>query len=380
MQVFKAFIKISKQSLSIIIVYTIIFIVLLEMLSNINPTATVSEFTESSIDIAVIDNDNSVLSNSLLKYIDSKHNLIETQTDIDSIRDSMYRRSIDYVLIIPEHFYENLTENNDVSLEAYKLPDSISAEFVELQLNNFISVYTTYIDIFNDADLAYEKASNALAVDAEVSVYNKISGDEFSIPHYFYLMLPYIMISVIIMSITPILVTMNKEDIRVRTLLSSLSSIKRNIYIALSSFILGFIIFLAFSIFSIIRFPSDMFSTVGFLRMLNSLIYMIVCLGFSFSIGTFIKNKNLVSMFANIIGLGGSFLTGIFVDRSLLGPGVLAIGKFFPCYWYVNVENELLNFKNHNSQTILYGYGMQILFAVVLFALGIVLSKSKKSE
>lgn len=380
MQVFKAFIKISRQSIGIILTYTIIFIVFLEMMSRFNSTATASEFTESSINIAVIDNDNSSLSNNLLKYIDSKHNIIDIDTDIDDIRDSMYRRSVDYVLIIPENFYENIIAGNNISLESYKLPDSVAAEFVELQLNNFISVYTAYIDMLDNSDLAYEKTANVLKAEAEVSVADSTSSDEISIPHYFYLFLTYILLSVIVMCITPILITMNTEEIKIRTLCSSLSSVKRNIFIAISTFSLGLIIFLLFTVFSLIRFSSDMFSTVGMLRILNCFIYMIVCLGISFSAGVFLKNRNTVSMLANVIGLGSSFLTGVFVDRSLLAPSVLAVGKFLPCYWYINVENELLRFGNHNTQTIIYGYGMQILFAIVLFALGIVFSKSRKSE
>ena len=380
MQVFKAFIKISRQSIGIILTYTIIFIVFLEMMSRFNSTATASEFTESSINIAVIDNDNSSLSNNLLKYIDSKHNIIDIDTDIDDIRDAMYRRSVDYVLIIPENFYENIIAGNNISLESYKLPDSIAAEFVELQLNNFISVYTAYIDMLDNSDLAYEKTANVLKAEAEVSVAGSTSNDEISIPHYFYMFLTYILLSVIVMCITPILITMNTEEIKIRTLCSSLSSVKRNIFIAISTFSLGLIIFLLFTVFSLIRFSSDMFSMVGMLRILNCFIYMIVCLGISFSAGVFLKNRNTVSMLANVIGLGSSFLTGVFVDRSLLAPSVLAVGKFLPCYWYINVENELLRFGNHNTRTIIYGYGMQILFAIVLFALGIVFSKSKKSE
>ena len=356
MQVFKAFIKISRQSIGIILTYTIIFIVFLEMMSRFNSTATASEFTESSINIAVIDNDNSSLSNNLLKYIDSKHNIIDIDTDIDDIRDSMYRRSVDYVLIIPENFYENIIAGNNISLESYKLPDSVAAEFVELQLNNFISVYTAYIDMLDNSDLAYEKTANVLKAEAEVSVADSTSSDEISIPHYFYLFLTYILLSVIVMCITPILITMNTEEIKIRTLCSSLSSVKRNIFIAISTFSLGLIIFLLFTVFSLIRFSSDMFSTVGMLRILNCFIYMIVCLGISFSAGVFLKNRNTVSMLANVIGLGSSFLTGVFVDRSLLAPSVLAVGKFLPCYWYINVENELLRFGNHNTRTIRIWY------------------------
>ena len=85
-------------------------------------------------------------------------------------------------------------------------------------------------------------------------------------------------------------------------------------------------------------------------------------------------------MASTIVGLGSSFLTGVFVDRFLLAPSVLAVGKLLPTYWYVDVELALTDGITGNKNTILAGYGIQILFAVLLFAVGIVCSKSTKKE
>lgn len=381
MQIFKAFFKISKHSLGIMIMYTVIFLVLLEMMAaNRNPSS-VSEFTESSINLAIFDNDMSSLSKDLTDYLSLKHNIVEFDFSLDTIRDKMYNRTVDYVLIIPENFYEKTLNNEDISLTSYKLPESVSAQFIELQINSFVSLYSTYLKTCDDASCAYIKTITTLEQEADVSVYNNDSNTS-SLPlvHYFYLFIPYVFISVLTMCVTPILISMNKEEIKIRTLCSKLPATKRNIYIALSTFGIGFAVFLFFGIFSIFRFTDEMFTFVGLLRILNCFIFMIVCLSICFLFGTIMKNKNFISMAANIIGLGSSFLTGVFVDRFLLSPSVLAIGRLFPTYWYVDVELALTDGISGNTNTILVGYGIQILFAILLFAIGIVFSKSTKKE
>lgn len=381
MQIFKTFFKLSKHSIGIMITYTVIFLILLEIMASNRGPSSVSEFTESSINVAIFDNDQSLLSTGLTNYITSKHNIVKFDYSLDTIRDKMYSRAVDYVLIIPENFYEKTLNNEDISLNSYKLPESVSTQFVELQINNFISAYSTFLKTEKDASTAYAKTLEALEQEATVSIYNNTSGST-SLPliHYFYLFLPYILISVLTMCITPILIAMNKEEIKIRTLCSKMPALKRNIYITLSSFSIGFIIFLFFGVFSIIRFPKEMFTMVGLLRLLNCFIYMVVCLSICFIFGIVLKSKNLISMASTIVGLGSSFLTGVFVDRFLLAPSVLAVGKLLPTYWYVDVELALTDGIVGNKNTILAGYGIQILFAVLLFAVGIVCSKSTKKE
>ena len=36
-----------------------------------------------------------------------------------------------------------------------------------------------------------------------------------------------------------------------------------------------------------------------------------------------------------------SFICGIFIPQSYLGDGVLAVGRFFPVYWYVKLNDML---------------------------------------
>lgn len=378
MQVFKTFFKISKRYKSSLIMYTAIFLTLLSIMASQNNKSTASDFTSTTLNIAIFDEDNSSLSTGLYDYLASMHDMTDISKDLDEIRDNMYKRNVDYVLIIPKGFEAEVINSNSTDLlEAYKLPSSIAAQFIDMQINKFISIYSTYLETGLDAAVAYEKTTNTLNTETVVNIMDK-DEEDFSIVHFFYLYLPYILISIIISCLGPILVSFNKTEVKKRTLCSNISYLGRNLSIAAATIVYSLIIFAFFVIFSLIQYGNDMFTVVGGLRILNGFIYTLVSIGFAFILAQFTNNLNVLNMFSNIIGLGSSFLCGIFVGRELLAPAVVSIGRFFPAYWYVNVESALTTFDGTINSTIITGYLVQLLFAVALFAGGMVVNKLKK--
>ena len=79
-------------------------------------------------------------------------------------------------------------------------------------------------------------------------------------------------------------------------------------------------------------------------------------------------------MISNILGLGMSFLCGIFVPQSMLGEKVLAIGRFLPAYWNVRIVNMLAPYADDalSMRTYWMCIGIQLLFFVVLFTVYLV--------
>ncbi len=79
-----------------------------------------------------------------------------------------------------------------------------------------------------------------------------------------------------------------------------------------------------------------------------------------------------------------SFLCGIFVPLSLLGDGVLKIGKFLPAYWYVKA-NDMIYFSSDTGESFtvskIFEYiGIQMIFVVVLFALVMLIMKANHDK
>jgi ABC-2 type transport system permease protein len=77
-------------------------------------------------------------------------------------------------------------------------------------------------------------------------------------------------------------------------------------------------------------------------------------------------------MISQIVGLGMSFLCGAFIPQTMLGSGVLAIGKLFPVYWYVRAT-DLLSGAQTGTMTdvwicfgVLAGYILLFLLLTIL--------------
>ena len=388
MQVFKTYFKVSKKHLGAFFIYTTIFIVLLSVfVAQRKEESDPAAFQSSKIKVSIFDHDQSDLSTSLVSFISENHNIVKIDEDLKSIRDKMYIRDVEYVLIIPEGFEKKLTSTDidpSYGLEAYKFPGSVSATFIQSQINSFLNIYSSYTILGYDANTANEKTLETLSLETEANVSAALE-EKISVPHIYYTIICYILVSVIVMCIAPIIIVFNKEELKNRTNLSCVSQVKRNLSIAAASLIFTLLIFLLFTVISFFMAGNEMKTGIGALRILNTFVNSIVCLSFAFMIATFVTNENQLTFIANFFGLASSFLCGVFVGREFLGKAVVNFSKILPAYWYMDVEialskyNHISQFTESTTRTLTYGYVIQILFAIVMFSVGMVISKSRKS-
>ncbi len=371
MIVFKSFFKIAKRYIPILSIYVFSFLVLIGIMFKVNSASTVEEFKAQEIDICIIDHDKSDASKNLVSYLDQKHHTVKLDEDVNVFRDAIYNRIVNYVLIIPKGFgnkLENATTNN--KLESYKLPGSMTADFFEMDMNAYLSTYNSYLSLgYSDKD-AYEACIETLKKETKATI-NKKESAATSKASRFYTYFPYVIISVIITGFAPILIRFNTEPIRKRTLCSNFSLLKRNIALACGSGIYTIIITSFFILISLVLCGKDMLNASGVIHIINALTYAFVCLGLAFFISTLTTKSSALNMLANVIGLGSSFMCGIFVSRDLLSETVLKIGRFFPAYWYLNVESELTGSTFSWTPTMTQGFLVQLLFFVAFMVLAI---------
>lgn len=381
MQVFKSFFKISKKYLGTTICFAIVFLVLSLSLANQQSNNSVDDFKNYQLKLSIFDYDNSQISESLCKYLESKHTIIELEDDIDEFRDAMYSRKVHYILVIPEGFGASLsntdTNNATALLDSYKL-SSYAAQFADMQIDKFISIYSTYLKIGADATTAYENTLKTIEKQVDVAITEQEeTGSETPYISIYYQYLPYLFIASIVSAISPILISFNKVEMQKRTFCSSYSHIKYNISLILGCCVFTLAIFMLYLITSFVIEPSVMFSTAGLLMIINAILAAITALAFGFLFAQLTDSMNIISALSNIFGLGSSFLCGVFVPREYLGDTVTNIGKFLPAHWYINVNQEISGTTIGNTSTILSGYIVQILFIVALFTMAIVANKIK---
>lgn len=384
MQVFKAFLKILKKHKLVIIIYAGVYAFLLFLVTSTSEENLNEYFEASSVDISVIDREHSVCSEALTEYLGSMHNLIAVEDEESVIQDYIYYRYVNYILIIPEGFEERLLNGDTENLlQSVWVPGSTKGLFLEKQVDGFLKELQILLAG------GFEKGEAILALQGDLEsreevemLYfeeEKISGS--SSVFYCFQYLPYIYILLMICGLAPILLILGKKEIYERTICASVTLGERNLQIVLGSVCYGIFVYVLFIGITFLLCGRGMFQPeLGYL-LVNSGVFLI----FAAAMTIFIcmagssKNSSTLNLIANIIGLGMSFLCGVFVPQSLLSDQVLSAARFLPAYWYIRNNNMLAGFSEEAFQagTFWTGIGIQGLFVVVMFAGALVAARVK---
>ncbi|MBR6671074.1 MAG: ABC transporter permease [Ruminococcus sp.] len=388
MQIFNVFFKISKKKILIGLMYVVIFAVI--GFTMIGTNKETSNFAETKVKVSVIDNDNTEESKMLIDFIGERHKLIDIDNTKNAKLDSLYYFEVEYILTIKEGYSEKL-KNNDTEylFESVRHPSTYTASYLESQINEYVSSVVAFHKVGNEIKVACEKAENLF--DTPIDVTTETFTDENSIDEssgFFFQYLPYLYISILISCLCPIIVTINREDLRYRTNASPLPSLNKTIQTILASILYVAIIWIIFMLlYMVFRFITNKelsfeFTKREFLAIFNSIIIILVSTAIAILVVQFSPKDEILSMIGNIIGLGSSFLCGVFVPQDMLGENVILAARFLPIYWYVKANNCIFAIagETFNEPQIYKCIAVEALFAIPLFALIFLLSKIKNSS
>lgn len=384
MQVFKSFFKIAKKRIPSIAIYLVIFLVLTFLLSGSSKKESANNFESKKIDITIIDQDETVASHSLTDYLDSMHNLVKIKNDRESQVDALYYRTTNYILTIPKGYEQSLEKNETKHIiKNLKLPNSNKSQYIEQQINTYLTTVHLYKTSGYALDDALSKGSDAAKAEVKVTM-NTYKSDQKADQnlYYYFQYLPYIFLLVLVCGLSPIVVTFQKANILHRTNCSPLNPKKMNFHLILSCLIYSLVIFLFFIVAAMLIYKKAFFTEYGLLCSFNILVALLNGMLFSLLISLFAPSENATSMIANIFGLGISFLGGIFVPQSLMDSNILAAAHFVPTYWFMRAHNMLSNMSSElYSVSKYFKYiGIQALFGVALLASIVFVSKVKHGQ
>ena len=385
MQVFKTFMKIIKTKPAIFIMYIGIFLGI-----NVGMVKAMQNndgmYVSTTLKICVIDEDKSAESKALTDYIGSIHKIVDINTDEDSVLDALYYRKINYVLTIKKGYGEKLGKGEKNNLfENKTVPGVYSSELFDSQLDNYVNVVSSYLETGNDINSALEKSEKSLSqkVDVNINTFSDYKGDGYKEGVYYYMQyLPYIFISLLVSALCPAVYVMMKKDIRNRTNCSAYSSSKQTFQIMLGVGIVSLVVWLIFMIACGILYGFSFLNEKGMYAVLNSFVFLLISVGISLVTAFLGAKDSVVSLVANVVGLGMSFLCGIFVPQSILGDGIVSASKFLPAYWYVKA-NDMLAGKSQEIFTankFMSYIGVEMLFVIALFSAVILIAKLKVKE
>ncbi len=380
MQVFKLYMKILNKHKGQIIMYIGIFAGL--MFGFILPSTennASTGFTESTVKYAIFDYDNSVISKGIGEFLEENHEKVEIKNDDkETIQDALYNQKIHCAIRIMEGYEkDNLAGNGKKSLEIYKIDGTTKSVLMEEDINSFITTINTYLGAGYDSDKAVELALEAQKVSVKVNLPDGEEATPESALHFFFRYQPWMFIAMCVCGITPVLIILDKKNVRERIECSSYKFSKMNMEIILGVLVTGFAICTVFSVASVIVFGNEMSAVQGVLYILNMFCIMAVALAIAFLVGKLTAKEQVVDLLANIISLGMAFLSGVFVPIELLSDTIIKVAHFLPAYWYELAVTDIINYKSDKLAKIAQYMGIQILFAVAIIIVGIAVSRKR---
>lgn len=362
MQVFKTFFKITKKQIPSFITFFVIFTVLLCIMSAIGTGN--NAYTESRLSVAIFNQDTSAKAKYLTEYLSEKHDIVTVENDDETIRDSLFFEVLDYVLYIED----------GCSLTNIKRPGSTTGMYVDHQIDTFCKTYDAYLSAGCDEAQANEKTIQALDNAKLVSMKGK--GTRKPTIYYFYTYLTYILIGLLINAMSPVIIALNRKEVKDRSDISPMNAKSRNYQIFAGAVLFSFAVWLMMIGVSAIMFRGELFRDKNAYSILNAFCFLILATGIVSIVSNFNMKPQIISMVSNVVSLSFAFLGGVFVPMEIFSDTVLTISKFTPTYWYVTASEKIFAGKVDGS--VWMSMGIQLLFALAFFAVAMVIAKRKK--
>jgi len=306
------------------------------------------------------------------EYISEKSNIIKIENKEEKIQDALFYREVDYILFIPKDYTKNFMNHNNPEIEIKKTQEG-NAQYTQMMVNKYFKL----ADVYSRSGMNQKKIVDSIKLDLEnqvnIVVENESKSEIMNRPNLYYNFANYSLLAISIYLIATVMSVFNNENIKKRNNICKIpyKKISNKLFLANIVFIIA--IWLLYVIISFMLCGQGMFTVNGLLLILNSFIFTLTAGTIGFLISTLVKNKNAISGIVNVVALGLSFISGCFVQQQWLNSSVLNIAKFFPSYWYINSNEQIVKLTKYGfgdieniivNMCIVLGFG--ILYAIVI--------------
>lgn len=379
MIVFNTFWRIIKKYKGTILLYTVMLI----MFGGINLTSnsTNDMFTPTKPNIFIVNKDSNMgLTKNLINYLKKNTNVVSLEDDEEKINDALFYRDISYAIYIPKNYSKDVLDKKDVTIDIKSSKDYTSS-LTEMMLDKYLNVQSNLVNITNNQDELVNMINNTLDVNSEVVVSSKLDNSYLNRVSRYFNFGSYSLLAVIIFIVTLVINSFKENTINKRIIVSSFNYKKHNSLLMLSSFVYSLIVWVLFSLLSVILLGKDMISIRGILYFVNTFMFVMPSLSFGILISTLVNNKDSIGGIVNVVSLGSAFLCGAFIPTEYLPKIVLSIAHVFPAYYFIDSNNllssmEIINFSN--LIPVFINYFVLIIFMLIFIVVNNYVLKKKR--
>lgn len=379
MVVFKAYMKIARKNIWMILLYLGIFFCVTILFQRFVPEGA-EGYTAESVPVGIVDEDGGEAAESLINYIGRTNETILLEDDRESLQEDLFYRNVGYIVRIPDGFMEKCILGEE-KIEAVTVPGTYAGYYVDQQVNSYMVYARSYAAAgFTETEIASAMAHRDKA---EVTLVD-FSGNAGQVPAYtfYYQYLPYLLLSVLGYVMGYILMGFRRGSLPQRMRASAVPERRQSVEGLAASLVIALALWGIGVAASVVMYGQDIYESGKLIwYLLNSLVMMLTALSLAYLVGTLVKSSNALSGIVNIISLGMCFVCGVFVEISYLSAGVRKAAQFLPVYWYETVNTLLTDHGTVAGSTrtaVLSGIGIQIIFAIAFVC--VTLAVTKKSR
>ena len=379
MAVFKAYMKIARKNIWMILLYLGIFFCVTILFQRFVPEGA-EGYTAESVPVGIVDEDGGEAAESLINYIGRTNETILLEDDRESLQEDLFYRNVRYIVRIPEGFMEKCILGEE-KIEAVTVPGTYAGYYVDQQVNSYMVYARSYAAAgFTETEIASAMAHRDKA---EVTLVD-FSGNAGQVPAYtfYYRYLPYLLLSVLGYVMGYILMGFRRGSLPQRMRASAVPERRQSVEGLAASLVIALALWGVSAAVSVVMYRQDIFESGKLIwYLLNSLVMMLTALSLAYLVGTLVKSSNALSGIVNIISLGMCFVCGVFVEISYLSAEVRKAAQFLPVYWYETVNTLLTDHRTVAGSIrseVLSGIGIQIIFAIAFVCVTLAVAKRSR--
>lgn len=382
MIVFKTYADLMKKQFPVVVVYAAILVTLFFILSNTSQEKTFTGYEQTKVRIAVFHHDeDSEVVEQLLSYLTEYCEFVTILEQWEGKLDALYYRDVYAILTIPSGFTQDLMNNKDAKLELNSLTNTQEACYV----NQAITAYLDYVKLYHDLYPTMQMKEVLQKVNSTINTTVQVvnAGDdsvkeENADVNYYYNLLGFVLLACIIMVVCSAMTVYQKGTIYKRHRISPLPQTSMNLQLLLGNVVYTYMYTLLFLALFLAIGNEKSFTINTLLYWLNTFAYTTSILFFAYFLSYRIKNKRMISIIANTIGLILAWISGVFVRQEYLTEKLVKVASITPVYWFIRGNDIIMKLSDHQAAKLLplaKTIGIQLMFAVTFCSLILVGAK-----
>ncbi|MBR6243783.1 MAG: ABC transporter permease [Ruminococcus sp.] len=385
MQVFETFMKILRRHILPAAIYIILFTLL--GLNMINQGSQQATFKKVKQRITIADNDDSPESRAFVSVLEKNYNIVKISPEKDKLIDAIFYQDIDGAVIIHEDFGEKFSSGDtEHILSCYTDQSSFTGSYLRSEVSSLVNDANAFRIAGSSPEEAFSKAASYADSDTKVEMISEdkesAASDDMTFASNYFQFLAYIIFSVIMITLTPVLTNMTNKSIGSRTncSMTKSSSILRQLIAGSLIFSLSVFVILI-GLFFIIDSKDISAVQTGY-GIINAFAILIFSVSFTLLVAVFSPSSGIITLLTNLLGLGMSFVCGVFVPLDLLSDRIKMISRLLPFYWYITANNKIYNLSGETfSRSSFFTCIMiEILFSAAVLSATLFIMKQKKSS